>query len=131
MRIRISIRIISIGVGIIRKIIKEGISEVATKVVVGGGGTAALVGNHLGREAPLLEFLCGVVNEEAVLTGWAELHDTDLAVARVVEVLELLDGPLEPLHEEDAGGEAVGNDDEVGLGAVVLAEALHVDVAPE
>jgi hypothetical protein len=132
MTIRMRISIISIiGVRIIRKIIKEGISEVVAKVVVRGGGTAALISNHLWREAPLFKLLCSVVDEEAVLASGAQLHDTDLAVARVVEALKLLNGPLEPLHEKDAGSEAVGNNDKVGLGGVVLAEALHVDVAPE
>lgn len=132
MRIRIRINIgIRIRIRIIRKIIKERISEVATKVVVGGGGTAALVGNNLRREAPLLELLRGVVDEEAVLASGAKLHDADLTVAGVVKELKLLDSPLEPLHEEDAGSEAMGNNDEVGVSGVVMAEALHVDVTPE
>jgi hypothetical protein len=51
---RISIRILSlIRLRIIRKIIKERISEVVAKVIDGGGGTAALISNHLWREAPL------------------------------------------------------------------------------
>lgn len=96
-----------------------------------GGGAPLLVGDHLRGEAPALELLLGVVDEEAVLAGGAELHDPELAVVEVVEALELVHRPLEPLHEEDPRGEAMGDDHQVGLAARVLLQPPHVYVPPQ
>lgn len=53
------------------------------------------------------------LGDQVVLAAGLPLEDHELAVARVGYPLELLDRPVEPAHEEQTQGHAVGNDERV------------------
>lgn len=76
-----------------------------------------LVLQHLVGEAERPELVGRVVHEEAVPAAFSSLHDELAAVGEVLEALELADGPLVPAHEEDAEGEAVGDEHDVHVSA--------------
>lgn len=70
----------------------------------------------------VIHLVRGELRHEGILPVRLETHLDDLAVRRVRDALELLDRPVEPAHEEEANGHAVGHHDhvfgEVGLGEV-------------
>lgn len=63
--------------------------------------------------------------QDILLVLAAALHDDELAVVDVAEVLEVLDGEVVPFHEEDARHEAVGHEHANG------GEGVGFEAAPE
>lgn len=83
----------------------------------GGGGVLAVLSGPIAAQ---LGPGAQVILEE-VLAVVLLAHDEELAVVHVSQVLKVLDGEVVPLHEEDAGHEAVG-DEHADAGEAVLAK---------
>lgn len=121
-------------IGIISKAIEETI-EVPGALVIPGtsrrGGAPLLVGDHVGGETPFEHLLLRVVNRQAVLAAAPELHHAELAVTEVVEALELLNRPLEPLHQEYPWRQPVWHYHQVQIVVSIVVKPVHVYVPPQ